>query len=96
MDDTSAAPAKATGDYLAALTLIMTDLASVVYALAPAALEERLREVRLEVQALESGRLAYPGEDDFDARRRRLALLERCIDEARSGQRAGPTGISPV
>ena len=90
------APFKSTGDHIAALTLVITDLASVLHTVAPEALERRLREVRIELQGLEGGRVSHPNADDLDHRRRRLALLERCVDESRSRIASGPGGLSPA
>lgn len=83
LSDEMAAPAKATGDHIAALHLIITDLAAIIHELAPEALEARLRKVRLEFQALEAGRLQHGSSPDHDARWTRLQLLERCVDESR-------------
>jgi len=83
MDDHMAAPAKATGDHIAALHLIITDLAAAIHRIDPDVLEDRLREVRLEFQALESGRVQHPFAADLDARQTRLDLLERCVRENR-------------
>lgn len=85
MDNEMAAPARAVGNHIAALHLIITDLAHVIHGVAPDALEARLREVRLEFQALEAGRLSQANHDDLDARQMRLALLERCVAESRAG-----------
>lgn len=73
-----AAPFKATGDHIAALQMVIVDLAVVIEEISPGALHDRLRGVRLFVQGLEAGREQLAEPDGIDAQRKRLALLELC------------------
>lgn len=68
------------GNYVAALRMVLCDLAAVIHQIDPDGIQNRLRGVRLLVQDLELGRAELGHPHGMAAQQLRLQMLEQCAD----------------
>lgn len=73
-------------DYIAALRMVVCDLAAVIHQIDPDGIQNRLRAVRLAVQDVEFGRAQLADDQGLRAQRIRLDMLEQCADRDRLSQ----------
>lgn len=71
--------------HLAALSMVLHDLAELMHQLAPDLVEAKLRTARLFVQETEAGRIEGQDEQLLRAHRLRRDLLERVVAQNREG-----------